>query len=232
MRILVIEDEPRMLDLLRKGLYEHGCAVMTASDGDTGLEIALACEFDAILLDIGLPRRDGYELTRLLRERARTTPVLMLTARDAEDDIIRGLDIGADDYLTKPFSFPELMARLLAITRAHREESVGGIVAGDLVVDPVRHIVTRCNTSIDLTRSEFLLLECLVRRINQCVAREILMDHVWGGAHDVAQGSLDVLMNSLRSKVDVPYRQKLICTVRGSGYILRHPAAAADSTPR
>ena len=232
MRILVIEDEPRMLELLRKGLYEHGCAVMTASDGEAGLEIATSYDFDAILLDIGLPKRDGYEVTQLLRKRARATPVLLLTARDAEDDIIRGLDLGADDYMTKSFSFPELAARLQSITRARREEAVEKNGMGDLVVDFTRHVVTRCNTNVDLTRSEFLLLECLVRRAGQCVPRQILMEHVWGFNHDVGQGALDVLINSLRGKIDAPYRHKLICTVRGSGYLLRHCAAAAGNIPR
>ena len=117
MRILIVEDEPRMLELLRKGLYEHGYTVMTAADGETGLEMATAHEFDAVVLDIGLPKLDGFALMEALRARSRMMPVLMLTARDAEDDIIRGLDVGADDYLTKPFSFPELVARLQSITR-------------------------------------------------------------------------------------------------------------------
>jgi DNA-binding response OmpR family regulator len=232
MRILVIEDEPRMLELLRKGFYEYGCAVMTASDGEAGLEIAVAHEFDAIVLDVGLPKRDGYELTHLLRQSRRTTPVLMLTARDAEEDIIRGLELGADDYVTKPFSFAELVARLQAITRRHREESISIIEAGDLIIDSFRHTVTRRSTSIDLTRSEFLLLESLMRHVGQCVSREMLMERVWGSDYDVGSGALDVLMNSLRGKVDAPYRHKLICTVRGSGYILRHCAAAVGSVPQ
>lgn len=232
MRILVIEDEPRMLELLRQGLHEHGCAIMTAFDGEAGLEIATGYDFDAILIDIGLPKRDGYELTRLLRERERRTPVLMLTARDSEDDIIRGLDLGADDYMTKPFSFPELVARLHSITRPRREELVEKPETGDLVFDPIRHMITRCNTSISLTRSEFLLLECLVGRAGQCVSREILTEHVWGDNHDVGHGALDVLINSLRGKIDAPYRHKLIRTVRGSGYILRHYEAVAGNLPR
>src|SRR5580658_4836543 len=127
MRILIIEDEPRMLDLLRRGLEERNCTVMTALDGETGLQIAAAREFDAILLDIGLPRCDGYQVMRTLRDRAGAARVLMLTARDGEDDIIRGLDLGADDYLTKPFSFPELVLRLQSITRHHRDTS-GGVI--------------------------------------------------------------------------------------------------------
>jgi DNA-binding response OmpR family regulator len=220
MRILVIEDEPRMLELLCKGLQEHECAVMTAMDGETGLEIAMTYQFDAILLDIGLPRRDGYELMRALRELACPARVLMLTARDGEDDIIRGLDLGADDYMTKPFSFPELMARLQSITRPRRDDGNARIEAGDLVVDLIRRSVTRDSISVDLTRSEFSLLVSLIRCAGHCVSRQNLMEGVWGSDPEVGQGALDVLVNSLRSKIDTPYRQKIIHTVRKSGYLL------------
>src|ERR1035438_5896429 len=154
MRILIVEDEPRMLELLRKGLYEHGYTVMAAADGETGLEIATVHEFDSIVLDIGLPQMNGFELMKALRAQARRPPVLMLTARDTEDDIIRGLDLGADDYLIKPFSFPELVARLQSITRRVREGGDSTIKAGDVVIDPVMHTVTRGGESIDLTRLE------------------------------------------------------------------------------
>ena len=138
-----------MLELLRLGLYEHGFTVITAPDGETGLEIATAHTFDAVVLDIGLPRMDGYTVMQALRARAQLTPVLMLTARDTEDDIIRGLDLGADDYLTKPFSFPELVARLQSITRRPREKSDATIEVGDVVVDLLRHTVTRNLRNID-----------------------------------------------------------------------------------
>jgi DNA-binding response OmpR family regulator len=227
MRILIVEDEPRMLELLRKGLYEHGFTVMTANDGETGLEIASVHEFDSIVLDIGLPRMDGYELLKALRSRARNTPVLMLTARDGEDDIIHGLDLGADDYLTKPFSFPELVARLQSITRPHREEAGGTIQAASVVLDSERHSVTRDGKSMDLTRQEFLLLTCLMRKAGQCVPRPTLMKFVWGEDHAVGGGALDVLVNSLRAKIDAPFGEKLIGTVRGSGYIFKRTAAPA-----
>jgi DNA-binding response OmpR family regulator len=219
MRILVIEDEPRMLELLRKGLYEREFTVMTAADGETGLEIATSHEFDAIILDIGLPRLDGYALMPTLRACGRTTPVLMLTARDAEDDIIRGLHLGADDYLTKPFSFAELIARLQSITRHLHADRRNTIEVGDVVVDLLRHTVMRNLQSIDLTRHEFSLLVCLVRREGQCVPRQALMDSVWGGGHAVGTSALDVLVNSLRAKIDTPYRTKMIRTLRGTGYI-------------
>ena len=230
MRILVIEDETRMLELLRKGLYESGYTVMTASDGETGLEIALAHDFSAIVLDIGLPCRDGFSVARELRERKRATPILMLTARDAEDDIIRGLDLGADDYMTKPFSFQELIARLQSITRPHREETITRIEAGDLVVDPVRHSVTRGSANIDLTRTEFALIGRLVRSAGGCVSREALSESIWGSDATVGPGALDVLVNAVRRKVDAPFKHKLIRTVRGAGYVLKvRPATGSAS---
>ena len=220
MRVLVIEDEPRMLELLRRGLQEHQCAVMTATDGETGLSIASSCEFDAIVLDIGLPRCDGYEVIRNLRERSCATRVLMLTARDGEDDIIRGLELGADDYLTKPFSFAEFVARLQSITRKSRHDLNGAIEAGGLAVDPIKRSVSRGSERIELSRSEFNLLLSLVRSAGMCVPRRSLMECVWGANSEVGSGALDVLVNSLRSKLDSSHRPKLIHTVRGSGYLL------------
>jgi DNA-binding response OmpR family regulator len=229
MRILIVEDEPRMLELLRMGLYEHGFTVMTAPDGETGLEIATAHAFDALVLDIGLPRMNGYIVMQTLRARQRTAPVLMLTARDKEDDIIRGFDVGADDYLTKPFSFPELVARLQSITRGHGQEQVGLIRIGDATIDLIRHSATRNGESIALTRLEFLLLACLARHSGRCVSRPELMETIWGPEHQVGPSALDVLVNSLRAKFDVPYPVKLIGTVRGSGYIMKHGSATAGS---
>jgi DNA-binding response OmpR family regulator len=232
MRILVIEDELRMLELLRQGLYESGFTVMTAADGEAGLGIAMNYDFDAIVLDIGLPKRDGFEVARTLRERKRNTPLLMLTARDAEDDIIRGLDLGADDYMTKPFSFPELVARLQSITRPLREEGSGRIEAGELVVDTVRHQAARGQVALDLTRTEFALLTCLARSSGQCVSRSALMECVWGPNPEVGAGALDVLVNALRSKVDAPFPRKLIGTVRGRGYMLKiEPKASGGRQP-
>lgn len=232
MRILIVEDEPHMLELLRRGLYENGFTIMTALDGESGLAMATAHELDAIVLDIGLPRLDGYGLTQALRASARMTPVLMLTARDSEDDIIRGLDLGADDYLTKPFSFPELVARLQSITRRHREAADGTIEAGEVVVDPIRHTVTRNKENIDLTRLEFLLLAGLVRRAGQCVPRRTLMELVWGPDYPMGPSALDVLVNSLRAKFDAPHSKKLIGTVRGSGYIFSRDSVVQGRAER
>ncbi len=209
-----------MLELLRRGLQEHDCTVLTAMDGEGGLEIAASMEFDAVVLDIGLPLCDGYDVIRALRGRFCTTPVLMLTARDGEDDIIRGLDLGADDYLTKPFSFAELVARLQAITRRPRHEMNSAIQAGDLAVDVLKRSVSRGDRTIELSRSEFALLLLLVRSAGECVSRRSLMECVWGENPEVGSGALDVLVNSLRSKIDLSSRPKLIHTIRGSGYLL------------
>ena len=227
MRALIVEDEPRMLELLRTGLYEHGFTVMTAADGETGLRMATTHEFDSIVLDIGLPQMDGYALIEALRAGGNATPVLMLTARDTEDEIIRGLEAGADDYLTKPFSFPELVARLHSIMRRTREDEAGSIKTADVEIDLVRHVVTRSGDSIDLTRLEFRLLECLTRQAGQCVSRQAVVEFVWGADHSVGPTALDVLVNSLRAKIDAPYNRKLIGTLRGSGYIFPlRPAAS------
>ncbi len=229
MRVLVVEDELRVLDLLRNGLHDYGYSVMTATDGLEGCEIASSVEFDVIVLDIGLPRLNGYGVMKELRARGCATPVLMLTARDTEDDIICGLDMGADDYLTKPFSFPELVARLKNITRPFRQEDEGIIEAGGVSVDPIRHLATRNMQRIGLTRCEFRLLTCLMRSAGQCVPRQQLVESVWGSNHDVGPGALDVLVNLLRAKIDAPFPTRLIHTVRGIGYIFRKNAACIGS---
>jgi DNA-binding response OmpR family regulator len=156
----------------------------------------------------------------------------MLTARDAEDDIIRGLDLGADDYMTKPFSFAELVARIQSITRPQRAETVIRIDAAGLVVDPARHLVTRGNANIELTRTEFALLGRLVRSAGSCVSRESLTESIWGADPEVSPGALDVLVNALRRKIDAPFKHKLIGTVRGEGYALKVQPAAAGSAFR
>lgn len=219
MRILVVEDEPRMLELLSRGLYESGFTVMTAANGAAGLAIAVEHEIDVIVLDIGLPQMDGYVVMRQLRALARPTPVLMLTARDREDDIIHGFECGADDYLTKPFSFAELVARLHAITRRPSPFSNGRIDLKQISIDPIQQTVLRSNDRIDLTRHELLLLMKLARHAGSCVARHTLMQSVWSH-ENVSSGTLDVLVNSVRTKIDGPYSSRLIHTVRGVGYIL------------
>ena len=232
MRILVIEDERRMMELLRQGLQENGCAVMTASDGTTGLEVAATCEFDVIVLDIGLPDFDGYHVLHTLQQRNHGARIMMLTARDSEDDIIRGLNLGADDYLTKPFSFSELVARLQAVSRAPRKVAKNRIEAGDLIVDIAKRSVLRTGKNIDLSRSEFTLLLSLLRHAGQCVSRQDLTESIWGVGSDVGHGTLDVLINALRSKIDMPFPHKLIRTVRGMGYLFDNQSSGPHSQSR
>jgi DNA-binding response OmpR family regulator len=192
---------------------------MTAADGEAGLEIASAYSLGAIVLDIGLPRLDGYGVIRNLRARGCATPVLMLTARDSEDEIICGLDLGADDYLTKPFAFPELIARLQSIMRPFRQEEIAVLSAGRISMDTIRRQVTRDNLGIDLTRHEYRLLECLMRSAGECVPRAQIMECIWGAHHEVGSSALDVLVNGLRAKIDAPFQDRHIGTVRGSGYV-------------
>jgi len=228
MRVLIVEDEPRMVELLRQGLYERGFTVMSAADGVTALEIATTFQFDVVVLDIGLPLMDGYAMMAALRKRACSTPVLMLTARDTEDDIIHGLDLGADDYMTKPFSFLELAARLQAICRSGKRVSPDTIEEGELTVDLTRQAARRGQHTVGLTRLEMILLVCLMRDAGRCVTRQKLMESIWGSDHAVGSSALDVLMNSLRTKIDNPFEQKLIGTARGLGYFFRHAAPAVE----
>jgi DNA-binding response OmpR family regulator len=221
MRILVIEDEPRMSALLFKGLCEHGHDVTVASNGAEGLKCTLDGEFGVILLDLGLPDLSGYDVAQVLRERRYPASILMLTAYNKEDEIVRGLNIGADDYLVKPFSFPELLARLRAITRASPEPAPTHVTIADMVLDQVQHKVRRGGQSIDLTRNEFLLLEVLAQNSPRVVSRGALIEEIWGEQAEVTPGALDVLVNALRGKLDAPFPEKLLHTVRGSGYLLR-----------
>jgi DNA-binding response OmpR family regulator len=229
MRILVIEDEPRMLALLRKGLSEHGHDVTIASDGAEGLKLMLDHEFDVVLLDVGLPGLSGYDVAQVLRERSCPASILMLTAYNKEDEIVRGLNLGADDYLTKPFSFPELLARLRAITRPSPEPAPAAIVVADMVVDMVQHKAMRQGQGIDLTRTEVLLLELLAQNSPRVVSRSSLIVGIWGGPKEVTPGALDVLVNSLRGKIDACFATKLLQTVRGAGYLLKAEAQAHAS---
>src|SRR5271168_5257308 len=192
MRILAVEDEPRMSALLHKGLSEHGHDVTVALAGADALKLTLDHVYDVILLDVGLPDLSGYDVAQVLRGRNFPAPILMLTAYNKEDEIVRGLNIGADDYLTKPFSFPELLARLRAITRPSPEPAPMSIAVADLVVDMVGHKAMRQGHCIDLTRTEFLLLEMLAQRAPRVVSRSMLIEAIWGGPDEVTAGALDV----------------------------------------
>jgi DNA-binding response OmpR family regulator len=224
-RILVIEDDPRMLELLCKGLREVGHTVMPTSDGNSGLELAMNYDFEVVVLDLGLPGRDGLEVARSLRAYKKNTAILVVTARDAEDDIIRGLESGADHYLVKPFSFPEMLARLDSLARtSHR---IG--CRSSLNLNPVRLTALRENVVIQLTRTEYLLLAALHHHIGVPVSRHSLIESLWGN-EPINSNTLDVLVNAVRSKFDAPYATKKILTVRGVGYMLQPEVDEVQST--
>ncbi len=218
MRVLIVEDESKMATLLKKALTEEEHCVTVAFDGPEGLEIARMFQFDAIVLDVMLPGIDGLQLARRLRDDSNYTPILMLTARDSVPDIVKGLDSGADDYLTKPFSFDEFLARLRAVARRGHQPRPVRIQVGDLVLDPARHEVIRAGRPIHLTRTEFRLLECLMRRAGKAMERNALIEAVWGFDQDIESNTLDAFVSLLRNKVDRGYETRLIHTVRGIGY--------------
>jgi len=220
MRLLVIEDEKRMAGLLKKGLEEEGYVVAVATDGATGFEMARAGEFELILLDIMLPGMDGFQVAQRLRHHGDRVPILMLTARDATPDIVRGLDLGADDYLTKPFSFEVLLARIRALVRRGPASQPVRLQVGGLKLDPARHAVTLDGHSIDLTRTEFRLLEHLMRHRGQVIPRDALIEAVWGFERDIESNTLDAFIRLLRSKIERDSSNRLIHTVRGVGYVV------------
>jgi len=220
-KLLVVEDEPRMLELLRRGLTEEGHNVVCASDGGEGWELAHAYDFDAIVLDIMLPKMNGFELAKKLRQENVATPVLMLTAKDSVPDVVRGLDAGADDYLTKPFSFNELLARLRAVQRRSTPRLQNRLQVSDLTLDPESREVSRAGISIALTRTEYSLLERLMYRAGKVVPRHTLIESVWGFDREIEDNTLDVFVRLLRNKVDREGMPRLIATVRGVGYMIR-----------
>lgn len=223
MRILVVEDEPKMAGLLESGLSEEGYHVCLARDGKTAFEMAGASAFDAIILDIMLPRMDGLTVARQLRERSNRTPILMLTARDTIADIVKGLDVGADDYLTKPFSFEVLLARLRAITRRGPITQPVLCQLADLRVDTTSRTVSRQGRSIHLTPREYALLELLVRNAGRPVTKDAILESVWGFDGEVGENNVEAFVRLLRNKIDVNFEPKLIHTLRGVGYCLREP---------
>src|SRR5580698_934832 len=221
MKLLIVEDEARMAELLRKGLTEEGHMAMCAFDGAEGLAMAEAYDFDVIILDIMMPQLDGYEFAKRLRSGRVRTPILMLTAKDSVLDVVRGLDGGADDYLTKPFSFDELLARLRAVKRRALVAQDINLRVADLVLDPASREVSRGDERIALTRTEYNLLERLMYRAGRVVSRRSLIESVWGFERDIEENTLDAFMRLLRNKIDPPGRHKLIHTVRGVGYMIR-----------
>ncbi len=221
MRILIVEDEKKMAELLKKGLEEENHSVTLAYDGRTALEFSELYEFDAIVLDIMLPGIDGYEVARRLRRNKNQTPILALTARDAVPDVVKGLDAGADDYLTKPFAFEELLARLRSVARRGSFPRPVCLKVADLILDPAKQQVFRKGHEIHLSPTEFRLLELLMRRAGRVVSRNAIVEAVWGFDREVEENTLDAFIRLLRSKVDRDSKQKLIHTVRGTGYALR-----------
>src|SRR3954453_17578522 len=225
-RVLVVEDETRMAALLKRGLEEEGYAVDLAANGDEGLFQAVENDFDVVVLDAMLPGLTGYDVCRRLRERRRWAPVLMLPARDGIADRVAGLDAGADDYLTKPFAFAELTARLRALLRRGSAERAPVLTVGDLTLDPAAHAVYRGDNSVDLTAKEFALLELLMRHPGEVLSRTRILEHVWDFAYDPSSNVVDQYIAYLRRKIDRPFEREDVETVRGAGYRLRVPAGA------
>jgi len=225
MRILVVEDELKMAALLRRGLVEEGHAVDVAATGDDGIWMAQAAEYDAIVLDLMLPGVDGVTVCRRWRENGVWAPVLMLTARDGVEDRVAGLDAGADDYLRKPFSFAELLARLRALARRGVPERPIVLEVGDLRLDPTSRQVWRADTEIDLSGKEFALLETFMRRPGDVLSRLQLLEHAWDYAYETRSNVVDVYVRYLREKIDRPFGRRSLETVRGAGYRLRKDGA-------
>jgi DNA-binding response OmpR family regulator len=221
MRVLIVEDEPRMAEQLRRGLEREGYSVLVASDGEQGLALARGVEHELLILDWMLPKLDGLQVARRLRQAKIDTRILMLTARDAPPDIVEGLDGGADDYLIKPFAFEVLLARLRALSRRTPTTQLPVLRVLDLCVDPAAHRVLRGEDELRLSSKEFSLLHFLIRRVGQTVPRQILIEAVWGYDSSIESNTLDAFIHLLRTKIDAPPRSKLIHTVRGIGYCLR-----------
>lgn len=221
MKILVVEDEKKVASFIKRGLEEEKFDVDTAFDGEEGLQLAIEGAYNLIILDVVLPKRDGLSVVKELRARKLMTPVLMLTAKDSLEDIVAGLNSGSDDYLSKPFAFAELLARVRALLRRSELERGAEIRFADLRLDPVTHKVWRKDKEIDLTAKEYGLLEFFMRNPNQVLTRTTIAEHVWDYVFDSFTNIIDVYVNYLRKKVDRDSDTKLIHTVRGVGYILK-----------
>ena len=223
MKVLIIEDELKLANVLVQGLKEHGIVAESARDGSAGLVLALSKPYDAIILDVMLPGKNGFDVLKELRATGKPTPVLILTARSAVEDRVRGLDLGADDYLPKPFAFRELLARVRAIARRPSVEPQTVLRIADLELDLGQREARRSGQPIELTTREFALLELLVRKRGTALTRAMILDQVWESDYDSEGGSnvVDVYITYLRRKIDQPFPNKLIQTVRGTGYMLK-----------
>ncbi|MBI3050086.1 MAG: response regulator transcription factor [Acidobacteria bacterium] len=221
MRILLVEDDGKLARLLRKGLEEERHAVTLASTGPQGLELSQTYTFDVIVLDVMLPVLNGFEVARRLRQEHVRTPILILTARDATGDVVRGLDAGADDYLTKPFAFDELLARLRALSRRGPVEPSSRLSVADLTLEPSTHRVFRGDKPVHLSRTEYVLLELLMRHKGRVLSRATIIEAVWSVGSTIENNTLEAFIRLLRRKVDDGRPARLIHTVRGFGYVLR-----------
>jgi two-component system OmpR family response regulator len=221
MRVLVVEDEPKIAGLVKRGLEEEGMAVDVTAQGEDAVWMAGSTEYDVVVLDVMLPGLDGFEVCRRLRADGVWTPVVMLTARDAVEDRVAGLDGGADDYLVKPFSFEELLARLRALARRGAAERPAVLEAGDLRLDPATRLVSRGDAEIPLSPKEYALLETLMRRPGVALSRLQLLEHAWDDTYENRSNVVDVYVRYLREKIDRPFGTDTIETVRGVGYRLR-----------
>jgi len=220
-KLLVVEDEKKVASFIKRGLEEEEFQVDVANDGEEGLSMAEKNSYELILMDLMLPKMDGLAVVRSLREKDIMTPVLCLTAKDTVDDIVSGLDSGSDDYLTKPFAFAELLARVRALLRRGSQDRGAELVFADLRLDPVTHKVWRSDKEIDLTAKEYALLEYFMRNPNQTLTRTMIAEQVWDYTFDSFTNIIDVYVNYLRKKVDRDFDLKLIHTVRGIGYVLK-----------
>jgi two-component system, OmpR family, copper resistance phosphate regulon response regulator CusR len=226
LRLLFAEDDRQLLTAISRGLREAGYEVDQATDGAQALSLARENEYEVIILDVLMPKKDGLEVCRAIRESGSRVPILMLTALDAVDKRISGLDAGADDYLSKPFDFGELLARLRALTRRHREKAPTRLVIGDLEIDSERHTVRRGGREITLTAREFTLLQYLAQNVGRVVSRAELMEHVWDDTRNTYSNIIDVYAGRLRRKIDEGERDAMFATVRGVGFRLDAPSPA------